>query len=105
VAAKKPGAIAFYFGIGVLGIALVSSIVFNVFVGGPLIVGALVLIMRGLSASGRKAVGQPCAGCERTVVIEHHAEFCERCDLPMHAACAGSHVATAHKIEGSHPFR
>jgi hypothetical protein len=102
---KKPGTVSFFLGVGILGLALVSSVAFGIIFGGPLILGGLALMVRGLTATSRKAAGSACADCSRTIVFEHQAEFCERCNLPLHAACMGSHVATAHKIEQPHPFR
>ena len=101
----KPGAVAFYLGAGILALALVSSVAFGVIFGGPLIVGGLALVVRGLTATGRRAAGEPCAACSRTIVLEHQAELCGQCHAPVHAACAGAHRATAHKVEEGHPFR
>src|SRR5690348_8036435 len=105
MATKKPGALVFYLGIAILVTALAASLVFGAFVGGPVVVAGLALIARGLTATGRKAAGQTCPQCSRKIVFEHEAEICEECSIPVHAACAGAHRATAHKRTDAHPFR
>ena len=105
VRARKPGAVAFYFGFGLLGLALFVSLLIGFVPGAPLWAIAIGLLAYGLTKSGRKAAGRVCAGCARKIVFEHEAEFCDRCNLPVHAACAAPHAASAHKLDEGHPFR
>lgn len=104
-AKKKPGAIFFYLGFAIIALAIGCTLVFDVYIGGPLIVGALALLVRGLTATGRRASGEACAACGRTIVVEHQAELCTKCDRAVHAACARDHTRSAHAIETGQPFR
>ena len=102
---RKPGRISFFLGVGLLGVALVVTFLLGALMGTPLALAALALVVHGLTTTGRKAADKPCAACPRRIVFEHEAEFCERCDRPVHAACVAQHLAMAHKVEGGHPSR
>jgi hypothetical protein len=104
MATRKPGAAPFFLGFGLLGLAAVVSVFFGVVIGGTLVLGALALMVRGLTAGGRKAAGALCAGCPRTIVFEHEAEFCDVCDAPVHARCVAGHRSAAHPL-GSGAYR
>jgi hypothetical protein len=50
-----------------------------------------------------QVAGMPCVVCDARIVIATEGILCERCDKPIHHACAGRH-ALSHR-EGEPPYR
>lgn len=103
---KKPGALSFWLGVGLLGLALLVSLLVGM-LGIPsmlLVLGGIGLVLRGLMTRGRRAAGYACDECRRVIVLEYDAEFCSLCVRPLHARCAKAHDERHHP-KGDGPYR
>jgi len=102
---KKPGTVAFYSGLALLGAGLLATPLVGLLMTTPIVLIGLALLLYGLTGTGRKATGRPCACCGVRIQFEHDAEICDRCSKPVHGRCAAEHKAAAHKLEPVQPFR
>jgi hypothetical protein len=102
---KRPGSVAFFSGLALLGTGLLATPLVGLLLSTPIALIGLALLVYGLTGAGRKATGQPCASCGVRIQFEHDAEICDRCSRPVHGRCVAEHKAVAHKLEKGQPFR
>jgi hypothetical protein len=102
---KRPGSVAFFSGLALLGTGLLATPLVGLLLSTPLVLIGLGLLLYGLTGTGRKAAGRACASCGVRIQFEHDAEICDSCTRPVHGRCAAEHKAVAHKVEQGQPFR
>jgi hypothetical protein len=103
---KKPGAVSFWIGIGMLVVGLVFSFGVGALGMAPMlfVLAGVGLVVAGLTKRGRRAAGYACDECHRVIVVEYEAELCDKCVRPLHARCAKAHT-DRHHPKGEGPYR